>query len=41
MVKKSIPNTISGLTLANKKFFLKNLSLLFLSDTEKVENTIP
>ncbi len=41
MVKKGIPSIISGLTSANRKLSLKNLSLLSLSDTEKVETTIP
>ncbi len=37
MVKKSISKTISGLILANKKLFSKNLSLPSLSDIEKIE----
>ncbi len=40
MVKKGILNTTSSLILANTKFFYKNLSLLFLFDTEKVETII-
>ena len=40
MVRKGISSIVSGLTSANKKFFLKNLSLSSLSNMEKVENTI-
>ena len=39
-VKKSISKIISGLILANKKFSLKNLSLLSLSNIEKIKTTI-
>ncbi len=41
MVKKGMSNTISGLTSANKKLSSKNLSLLSLTATEKIETTIP
>ncbi len=41
MVRKGMSSTISGLTSANRRFSSKNLSLLFLSDTKKVETTIP
>ncbi len=40
MVRKGIPSTMSGLTSANKKLSSKNLSLLSLSDIEKVQITI-
>ena len=40
MVRKNISNTISELTLGNKKLISKNLFLQPLSDTEKVESTI-
>ena len=36
-----MPNNVFGLTSANKKHFLKNLSLPSLSDREKMEITIP
>ncbi len=41
MVKKGILSTMFGLTSANKKLSSKNLSLPSLSNTEKVETTIP
>ena len=41
MVKKGIPRTIFDLKSANRKLSSKNLSLPSLSDTEKVEATIP
>ncbi len=41
MVKKGISSTMSGLTSANRKLSSKNLSFLSLSNTEKVETTIP
>ena len=37
---KGILSTILGQTLANKKHFSKNLSLLSLSNMEKVETMI-
>ena len=40
IVKKNILKTKSSLILANKKFFLKNLSLLSLFNMEKIETTI-
>lgn len=41
MIKKSISKTTFGLTLANKKLYLKNLSLAYLFNTEKIEISIP
>ena len=40
IIRKNIPNTTFDLTLANKKIFSKNLSLLSLSNIRKVETTI-
>lgn len=40
IIKKSIIIITSGLTLVNKKLFLKNLTLLFLSNMKKMETTI-
>ena len=40
MIKKSIPYIVFSLASANKKLFSKNLFLLFLSNTKKVEITI-
>ena len=40
MVRKGILSTMFDLTSANKKFSSQNLSLSFLSNTEKVEITI-
>lgn len=40
VARKDIPNTTSNLISANRKLSLKNLSLLFLSDTRKMETTI-
>ena len=40
MIKKNFLNIRFGLTLANRKLFSKNLSLLSLSDMKKVETTI-
>lgn len=39
MVIKNILNNIFGLISANKKPVLKNLSLLFLSNVEKIKKT--
>ncbi len=41
IARKNILKTISGLILANKKLFLKNFTLLFLFDIEKVKTIIP
>ncbi len=40
IVRKDIASITSGLTLANKKLFSKNLSLLSLFDMEKMKTTI-
>ena len=40
MIRKSILKTIFGLTLANKKFVLKNLSFSSLFDMEKIKTII-
>ncbi len=40
IVKKSILKATSGLILTNKKFFLKNIIIPFLSDIQKVKTTI-
>ena len=40
MIKKSILSIISGLILANKKFFSKNLFLLSISKIEKMKTII-
>ena len=40
ILRKEILIIISSLTLINKKLFLKNLSLLSLSNTKKIETTI-
>ncbi len=41
MVKKGIPKITIGLILANRKLSSKNLSLLSLFNTKKIETTIP
>ncbi len=40
MIKKSIPSITSSLISANRKLSSKNLSLLSLFDTEKIDTTI-
>lgn len=40
MIRKDISKTKSGMSLANRKLFLKILSLSSLSNTEKVETII-